>query len=242
MSETTTKSGAIRKREALRLAKLPVDGDWPESVTPAELAAMQYPCDYTTAPEARKLAQRKQRDIAAEARKAIDAGELPTVPAVRQVSALAKATEIRNSWVMGGPRLMTRLVRVPAESREVQAIERRPCRTWLDAIGESPNEYVRAWLGNARQEEAQEAMKAAPAATPLPTVTTKERRIAAIVATACSLKYEPQKIAWGGKAAIKVECLKDAKLFTDSTFDKAWQAAVKAEKIRVENSDTYTKR
>lgn len=104
---------------------------------------------------------------------------------------------------------------------------------WLRSIGENPNAFVRAWLGDAWQEEVQEAMKAAPAATPVPAEATKERRIAAIVATAYSLKYEPQKIAWGGKAAIKAECLKDAKLFTDSTFDKAWQAAVKAEKIKV---------
>ena len=154
MTETTTESPAILKREALRLAGLPVDGDWPESVTPGELAAMQYPCDHTTAPEARKLPRRKQRDLAALAKAAIDAGELPTVPAVRQVSAMAKATEMRNSWIMGGPRSVTRLVRVSAGSREVQAIERGPCAAWLDAIGKPPGEYVRAWLGDESPEEA----------------------------------------------------------------------------------------
>lgn len=157
MTETTAESPAILKRESLRLMGLPVDGDWPESVTPGELAAAQYPCDHTTAPEARKLPRRKQRDLAALAKAAIDAGELPTVPAVRQVSAMAKAIETRNSWVMGGPRSVTRLVRVPAGFREVQAIERGPCRIWLDAIGKPPGEYVRAWLGDTCPEPAKAA-------------------------------------------------------------------------------------
>ena len=178
MTETTTESPAILKREALRLAGLPVDGDWPESVTPGELAAMQYPCDHTTASEARKLSRRKQRDLAALAKAAIDAGELPTVPAVRQVSAMAKATEMRNSWIMGGPRSVTRLVRVSAGSREVQAIERGPCAAWLGAIGKPPGEYVRAWLGDKWQEEgaAQKAKTGRP-----PDLAKKEKAALAIV-------------------------------------------------------------
>jgi hypothetical protein len=169
MTETTTKSGAILKREALRLMDLSADGDWPESVTPGELADMQYPSNPATPKEVKKLLRQKRLDLAAEARKAIDAGELPTVPAVRQVSALVKAFEMRNSWVTGGPRRVTKIVRAPIASKNVQAIERLPCRTWLDAIGEPPNEYVRAWLGPEYEAALKVGSgKAAPAADSRP--------------------------------------------------------------------------
>lgn len=81
---------------------------------------------------------------------------------------------------------------------------------------------------------------------PAPSVTKgdsiESRRIRTIVETARRLGYNPECVAYGGKAAIKHECTKDARLFTDSTFDKAWQAARKAGLIDVENSDTYRKR
>lgn len=67
-------------------------------------------------------------------------------------------------------------------------------------------------------------------------------RIAAIVETARRLEYDPKCVAYGGKAAIKRECTKNAKLFTDSTFDDAWKAASKAGLITVDNVETYRKR
>jgi chromosome segregation and condensation protein ScpB len=113
---------------------------------------------------------------------------------------------------------------------------------WLRTVGENPSELARAWLGDTWQDDAKEAMKAAPAALSAPNETLSERRTAAIVKTAIRLEYEPLRIAWGGKVTIKLECLKDARLFTNSTFDKAWQAAVNAGKIKVENSESYAKR
>ena len=54
-----------------------------------------------------------------------------------------------------------------------------------------------------------------------------------------SLEYDPMKIPRGGKATIQTECLKDAKLFTKSTFPKAWQEAKRRELLEVENVDAY---
>lgn len=71
----------------------------------------------------------------------------------------------------------------------------------------------------------------------------RDARIAAIVETARQLKYDPQRIPYGGKAAIERECL--GKLagepcrFTADTFKSAWQAGRDAGLIDVENADAY---
>lgn len=71
---------------------------------------------------------------------------------------------------------------------------------------------------------------------------TKDDRISAIVKTATNLGFNPTEIPYGGKKKIRDECLQDAKLFTGSTFDKAWQQARDADKIDVVNSEIYRKR
>lgn len=71
----------------------------------------------------------------------------------------------------------------------------------------------------------------------------RDDRIAAIVKMAQELGYKPQRVPYGGKAAIERECL--GKLagepcrFTTDTFKSAWQAARDAGLIDVENAEAY---
>lgn len=220
---------------------------WPVSLTPSKLAALQYPNEGTL--QEKRAAILSRNAFLALVKSALDAGAIETV--VMEAQAYGRNDAPANCAPNGLGSLEWRerdFVAAPAlsvgtSSNAARGITRNACASWFRATREIPrSDYVRAWLGDEWQDEAQEAAQAVPAATSEPTQAIKEKRIVAIVATACRLKYEPQKIAWGGKAAIKVECLKDAKLFTGSTFDKAWQAAVKAKKIKVNNSEAYAKR
>ncbi len=94
---------------------------------------------------------------------------------------------------------------------------------WLNDIGETPNDYVRAWLG----EPAEIAGR-------------REKQIAKILQTAVLLKYDPLKIPDGGKSKIKTECLKQPDIFTNDSFDHAWKAAGKAGKVCMANKEKYT--
>jgi hypothetical protein len=240
MTETTTKSAARLLTEAAGIARFPAADGWPPELLPGELAALMAGCRRT---DDRKRYDVEYRLIAT----GIKGGKLQTVTVLRPPSladtfmAVRRAREPGNSgwatnWDSDAPRRIERIPR-EIELREVQAIDRASCRTWLDAIKEPPGEYVRAWLGDDCREGAQQPKPAPPASVPV-----KERRIAAIVETARRLQYDPAKVAWGGKAAIKAECLKDSRLFTDSTFDKAWQAARDSKRVDVEDSETYRKR
>ena len=70
-----------------------------------------------------------------------------------------------------------------------------------------------------------------------------DTRVAAIVETAKKLGYKPMAIEYGGKAAIKSQCLEKMAgaphRFTDSTFDAAWKIAAKRKLVEVEDSEMY---
>lgn len=70
-----------------------------------------------------------------------------------------------------------------------------------------------------------------------------EIRVTAIVQAATELGYMPMAIKYGGKAAIKSECLEKMAgaphRFTDSTFDTAWKVAAKRKLVEVEDSEMY---
>ncbi|MGZ8236549.1 MAG: hypothetical protein ACXW00_00815 [Methylobacter sp.] len=73
-----------------------------------------------------------------------------------------------------------------------------------------------------------------PNAEPIGNNKTKSRldnQVEKICETAARFGYELLKIPEGGKAAIKDECLKDASLFTDSSFKRSWLKANKLELI-----------
>lgn len=63
------------------------------------------------------------------------------------------------------------------------------------------------------------------------------RRIDAIMIAINAKGWNAQAIPDGGKAALKEICLKQAQLFTTSTFDAAWKKAA----VRMESHATYTK-
>jgi len=66
-----------------------------------------------------------------------------------------------------------------------------------------------------------------------------DQRVNAIVKTAKAFEFDLQSIPYGGKRKIKDKCLNDVRLFTDSTFDKAWQKAKRQGLIEVENAEKY---
>jgi len=69
-----------------------------------------------------------------------------------------------------------------------------------------------------------------------------DKRVNAIVETAKAFEFDLQSIPYGGKRKIKDKCLNDTRLFTDSTFEKAWQKANHQGLIKVENKEMYTNR
>jgi len=69
-----------------------------------------------------------------------------------------------------------------------------------------------------------------------------DQRVNAIVETANEFEFDLQSIPYGGKKKIKEKCLNDAMLFTEPTFDKAWQEAVRQSLVKVKNAESYRKR
>lgn len=161
------KRGGLAWQKARRLLKSALD-DWPESFTPGELAALQYPREGTD-PEKRKALSNQKAMIDA-IKASIEQGEAETVTGTREVSVLEKALDYRarrgmgyalrdseNSWFERDFAPRTVLVK-KKETREVQAIARPTFAAWLRASGfgddegqEKPSEHIRAWLGNVLQ-------------------------------------------------------------------------------------------
>ena len=70
----------------------------------------------------------------------------------------------------------------------------------------------------------------------------KDKRVTMIVETAKAFEYDLQSIPYGGKRKIKDKCLDNTRLFTDSTFEKAWQVAKRRGLIEVESAEIYRNR
>lgn len=70
----------------------------------------------------------------------------------------------------------------------------------------------------------------------------RSKQIARILDAIRHLQWDAMSIPTGGKGEIKTRCLSDAQLFTDAGFARAWQAAINAGLLRVENHDTYARR
>ncbi|MDP2828736.1 MAG: hypothetical protein Q8O37_09025 [Sulfuricellaceae bacterium] len=107
---------------------------------------------------------------------------------------------------------------------------------WLHSIGETPGALVLAWLGDAWIEPHQNEEEGDA------TQGVRARQMAAIVATAKTLDYNPLAIPNGGKKAIMAECLKDTKTFmSDNSFEHGWRAARKAGKVQMANHAKMTR-
>lgn len=68
----------------------------------------------------------------------------------------------------------------------------------------------------------------------------KEMREKLLVDVATHLEYLPPQLPLGAKKKIKLHCIdKHPDIFSDSTFDKAWQTASKSGVLRIINSEKY---
>lgn len=183
MTESKTESAARRgglawqkARRILglgsRVNRLP---DWPDALTPAELAALQYPREGTD-PEKRK-ALSNQRAMVAALDASIQAGELgDTFTLQREIFKTQRGRfpgmEFAGQWIPASSYSNT----VCAGIKEFQALARNQFASWLDGQGEEPSEHIRAWLGpewakSAPTRQDPSHYFEAPPVAPLPRVT-----------------------------------------------------------------------
>lgn len=57
-----------------------------------------------------------------------------------------------------------------------------------------------------------------------------------------AMGMDAMSLPTGEKQRIKAQCLTDRRLFSESAFDRAWQAAVNSRCLRMENHDTFARR
>jgi hypothetical protein len=146
MTETTPERAALLLADARRFADIKSE-TWPEELQPGQLAALiagGYKGD--------RLADfRRWRD---RLRFAIECA--PPVLAVR-----TERKPPGSPWMLGGmPKPWGRDAFGCVTFAESKALERHfiasaAAAAWLDAIGETPTEHVRAWLGDECREEGQ---------------------------------------------------------------------------------------
>jgi hypothetical protein len=75
----------------------------------------------------------------------------------------------------------------------------------------------------------------------------EEYRVQAILSAIAAKGWDPMNIPHGGKAEIEKMCLAQAgsaryKLFSRSTFAKAWQSALRSKLVRTDKHEDYAKR
>lgn len=124
-------------------------------------------------------------------------------------------------------------------------VDRSSFAAWLLTTNETPSAHVVAWLGNLLNNNGQDAETATTDAKTFATddgLPIMDRRIKAILEAVEKMQFDVKKIPWGKKTAIQTECLNDVRLFTISTFNKAWGVASKNGKLAVENKEIYSKR
>lgn len=145
---------------------------WPEAFTPENLVCLQYPREGST--EEKKDARRNQVALLDLMKKAMSAGNLPTVERIRTV----KVTKmVPDPWVslnaphsqLGSPewRLRDRGPRMQEvkdgeRNEPFQAIEAATFRLWLSACGEEPSKHVQAWFDATAAETEQLDMAPPP--------------------------------------------------------------------------------
>lgn len=154
MSETEPRSPAMLLQAAARLAPFPVKDGWPESLTPAQLAKLQYPNEGDL--QERKRAIPLRNDFANLVHAAIAAGKLLTVAVERKADAQQGVSTIHAANGLGSPEWRNEQFATSsappvekAASSTVQAITRTACASWFSATREIPrSDYVRAWLAD----------------------------------------------------------------------------------------------
>jgi hypothetical protein len=156
-TETAARRGCLAWQKARRVLgigdRLRWLADWPDEMTPAELAALQYPRE---GPDSeRRKALSHQRAMVEQLNTDIRAGELATVTVTvsrpkmekRRINPFSLAHPKKD--IYGNPVPVIRLEQVGETAAVQTMIERRPFAVWLDAQKEEAREHVRAWLGDA---------------------------------------------------------------------------------------------
>ena len=130
---------------------------WPDSLTPEELACLQYPWEGT--PAEKRKAVSLQREMAGLLRAAIQGGEIESVSvpvAVPIYEDRADILAIHRSGGIGrrsaaglmryGDPPPTVRTKVGEQTNEIPTLTRHGSATWLRQMGEEESEYVKAWL------------------------------------------------------------------------------------------------
>jgi len=227
------KRGGMAWQKARRVLKSALL-DWPDSFTPSELAALQYPREGQD--HGKRIALRNQRAMFDAIKASIEQGEAETVTGIREVSVWEKVIDSRarrigfarrdseNTWLERdfAPRTMQVEKKEP---REVQALTRPTFAAWLRFSGfgedegqEKPSEHVRAWLGL-------EWEKAPGASKDSSKVESKKAKIRAILAAIKELDPEFLPDAMPGRKVDFFELCreldpeKEFKTITPATFN-----------------------
>lgn len=147
-----------RARRVWGMGRIKYLPGWPDSFTPGEIAALQYPREGTD-PEKRR-AVTEQRALAAQLAKDIAAGELEIVETdytpkpTRVVRRIARSNYLASDdWMTrdNSFRVLAFDTSPPPAPVTIKTIERAPFAAWLDALGLEPSAHLVAWLGETLQ-------------------------------------------------------------------------------------------
>jgi len=138
---------------------------WPDSLTPDELACLQYPWEGT--PAEKRKAVSLQREMAGLLRAAIQDGEIESVSVPVAVPIYEDRTDflaIHRSGGIGrrsgaglmryGDPMPTVRTEVGEQTKEIPTLTRPGCAAWFRQENEIPSVHIQAWL--ATKEERQE--------------------------------------------------------------------------------------
>lgn len=172
MSNDSTPSGGmawiqarILLRHFKRVARLEA---WPDTFTPEELAALQYPWE-GAAQEKRKAAAR-QRGFIGLLRKAMDIGAVQTTAITVDVPIMERKTVVTSaaspdwratSWGDYSPRhtLVSQSVQVGTEPREVETLTASSFSGWAKGNYVVSSEHVAAWIAVGNRHKPTEETK-----------------------------------------------------------------------------------
>lgn len=153
MSETEPRSPAMLLQMAALLVGFSTDGGWPKSLTPLQLAALQYPEEGTL--QEKKASSISQFAFLVLVRSAIEAGVIETVaiepqaPARQDAPANRAPNEFASSEWLARDFVAAPALPVETSSNAVRGITPKACVTWFRATEEIPrSDYFRAWLGD----------------------------------------------------------------------------------------------
>lgn len=128
---------------------------------------------------------------------------------------------------------------VPGRIFEHKVISGRDFAAYLKEQNEKPSRLVAAWFEAFGINEAIAEPKDKSVVDDGVKKGRRDKQINLICETAKGFEYDLLEIPEGGKALIKTECLKNAILFTDDGFKRAWAEANKRKLISMKDKEKY---